>query len=174
VSGIANLSADDISCDDLSCDTISVGNYSHVLVEASVANNVLTLTRSDGTTETFSKATSLDGAWSGGTLDVTASPQGVHFYVGIYDARSQDVTWDGLNGSIKIYANKNGNESRYDTGKTLHITAPNDWSYGSASSSSSSFSYDKNYTMNPNYAYHRFGVTVNGVTKYIQIHILQS
>lgn len=50
--------------------------FTNCIVDASVANNTLTLTRASGTTVTFSKATTLSGAWSGATYTVTASPQG--------------------------------------------------------------------------------------------------
>jgi len=48
-----------------------------MIKSASVSGNMLTLTKFNGDTINFSKATSLSGAWSGGnTWTVTASPQG--------------------------------------------------------------------------------------------------
>ena len=73
---------------------------------------------------TFSRATTLSGAWSGGTFTVNASPQGKQKTTGIFDLRSQDVSWSGLNGTIAVYANMDGDEVRRDTGKRLHVTAP--------------------------------------------------
>ena len=73
---------------------------------------------------TFSRATTLSGAWSGGTFTVDASPQGTQKSTGIFDLRSQDVSWSGLNGTIAVYANMDGDETRRDTGKRLHVTAP--------------------------------------------------
>lgn len=73
---------------------------------------------------TFSRATTLSGAWSGGIFTVDASPQGKQKSTGIFDLRSQDVSWSGLNGTIAVYANMDGDETRRDTGKRLHVTAP--------------------------------------------------
>ena len=57
----------------------------NMIVDASVSGNTLSLwKRGDPAATpsiTFSKATSLSGAWSGGTLTVTASPQGEEFIV---------------------------------------------------------------------------------------------
>ena len=72
----------------------------------------------------FSRATSLSGSWSGGVFSVTASPQGDTMQAGLFDATSSDVTWSGLTGTVKVYANLNGGETKYDTGKTLRVTAP--------------------------------------------------
>ena len=58
---------------------IKLGNYSSFsdcVKDASVSGNTLTLTKASGGTVTFSKATSLSGAWSGNKYTVTASPQG--------------------------------------------------------------------------------------------------
>ena len=50
-----------------------------------------------------------------------------------------------------------------------------EWSYGSMSTSSSDpGSAAKSYTIGVGYNYGRFGVTVNGETKYIKIHVLRS
>lgn len=50
-----------------------------------------------------------------------------------------------------------------------------EWSYGSMSTSSSDpGSAAKSYTIAVGYNYGRFGVTVNGETKYIKIHVLRS
>ena len=73
---------------------------------------------------TFSRATTLSGAWSGGIFTVDASPQGKQKSTGIFDLRNADVTWSGLNGTIAVYANMDGDETRRDTGKRLHVTAP--------------------------------------------------
>lgn len=50
--------------------------FTDCVVDASVANNTLTLTKASGATVTFSKATSLTAAWSGDTFTVTATPGG--------------------------------------------------------------------------------------------------
>lgn len=55
---------------------VGATDFSDCVINASVSNNVLTLTKASGGTVTFSKATSLSGGWSGGRYTVTASPQG--------------------------------------------------------------------------------------------------
>ena len=67
---------------------------------------------------------SFNHSWSGGTLTVSASPSGNETYVGIFDLRSQDISWSGRNATITVYANKDNGETRYDTGKRLYLTAP--------------------------------------------------
>jgi len=67
---------------------------------------------------------SFSHSWSGGTLTVSASPSGSETYVGIFDLRSQDISWSGRNATITVYANKDNGETRYDTGKRLYLTAP--------------------------------------------------
>ena len=67
---------------------------------------------------------SFSHSWSGGTLTVSASPSGNETYVGIFDLRSQDISWSGRNATITVYANKDNGETRYDTGKRLYLTAP--------------------------------------------------
>ena len=72
----------------------------------------------------FSRATTLSGAWDSGTLTVTASPQGNDATFGLFDLRSQDVSWSGRTGTISVYANRDDGETRFDTGKRLTVTAP--------------------------------------------------
>ena len=72
----------------------------------------------------FSRATTLAGVWSGGTFTVNASPQGNTIASSIFDLRSEDISWSGRTGTITIYANLDGGETRYNTGKTLTVTAP--------------------------------------------------
>lgn len=59
-----------------------------------------------------------------GTLTVTANPSGQTATMAIFDLRSQDVTWNGVTGTISLYANKNGGETRYATNRKLTVTAP--------------------------------------------------
>lgn len=59
--------------------SVGATNFSDCLINASVSNNVLTLTKASGGTVTFSKATSLSGVWSGNRLTVTATPQNVEW-----------------------------------------------------------------------------------------------
>lgn len=84
-----------------------VGNSELKLLDASVSNNTLTITKTDGTTVTFSKAASvtLSGEWSGSaaagkSFKVTASPSGVVTNVPFYSpsldgmaASASSKTW---------------------------------------------------------------------------------
>ena len=72
----------------------------------------------------FSRATTLSGAWSGGVYTVNASPQDKQITSGIFDLTNSDVSWSGLTGTIKVHANINGDEVKRDTGKRLYVTAP--------------------------------------------------
>lgn len=71
----------------------------------------------------FSRATTLAGVWSGGTFTVNASPQGNTISAGLFDLRNEDVSWNGNIATITLYANQNGGETRYNTGKTLTVDA---------------------------------------------------
>lgn len=57
--------------------TLSYSTMIEAIKSASVSGNTLTLTRMDGTTLDFSKATSLSGVWSGSTYTVTAKQNNV-------------------------------------------------------------------------------------------------
>lgn len=84
---------------------LSSGTVATMIQSASVSGNTLTLTRFNGTTLSFSKATSLTGVWSGTnrTWTVTASPQGNQdiIVIGTKDrntvgiARQNSDTWLG-------------------------------------------------------------------------------
>lgn len=57
--------------------TLNGDPITEVIVGASVSGNVLTLTKDDGTTITFSKATTVTGSWNGsGTYTATATQNG--------------------------------------------------------------------------------------------------
>lgn len=74
-----------ITCQDgISCVAVYANNnnITNPLMTASVSNNTLTLTNADGTSTTFSKATTLSGEWSGSyqagkSYTVTAKQNGV-------------------------------------------------------------------------------------------------
>lgn len=72
----------------------------------------------------FSRATSLGGVWSSGVLTVTATPQGNTLTAGLFDLTNSDVSWNGTTGTVKVNANLNGGETKYDTGKRLTVHAP--------------------------------------------------
>lgn len=72
---------------------------------------------------TFSRATTLSGTWSGGTFTVSASPQGNSISAGLFSVANADISWSGNTASFPVYANLNGGETKYNTGKTLSIDA---------------------------------------------------
>ena len=72
---------------------------------------------------TFSRATTLSRSWSGGEITVTATPQGNTLRCAIFDVVSGDITWNSNVASFPLYANLDGNEIKYPTGKTLRIDA---------------------------------------------------
>lgn len=85
-----------VSGDSLEANSLALGGSSctDLIKSASVSGNTLTLTYLKGDTVTFSKATTLSGAWSGGTYTVTASPQG--------NTRSTTLTEVDTNGEPTI------------------------------------------------------------------------
>ena len=122
-------------------------NLKNAIVEASVSNNTLTLKNLYGNTVTFSKATALDGAWSGGKLMVTASPQGTTF------ERTLDrdtITWDANHTATVPVIAKWGNNLQYSesTGKNFYVDASDEYSAGQTNG--------------------RNGVTVSSVSRSVQ------
>lgn len=87
---------------------------------------------------TFSRATTLSGTWSGGTFTVSASPQGNSISAQLFDVTGTDITWDGNTASFPVYANLNGGETKYGTGKTLTVDASARYTAGRNSVSISS------------------------------------
>lgn len=119
----------DATFGDASFDSITLsGNaFTEVVVDASVSGNVLTLTKDDGTTVTFSKATTLSGGWSSGTFTVDATQNNVN--VGSYTTTiTQGTTsWsaDGLTATIPIVATDTGSGGQsYATGRNVYAYAP--------------------------------------------------
>ena len=84
--------------------------------------------------------TTLSRTWSGGTVTVTASPQGKNLKMGIYDLRSGDITWNGNKASLKVYTNLDGNEQYYDTGKVLTVDAQSIYNKGKTDGSKTTLS----------------------------------
>ena len=87
---------------------------------------------------TFSRATTLSGVWSGGTFTVSASPQGNTISAALFSVAKADITWQGNTANIPVYANINGGETRYNTGKTLAIDATERYEAGAADSAPTS------------------------------------
>lgn len=67
--------------------------------------------------------TTLAGTWSNGQFTVNASPQGNSIRAQIMDVGSNDISISGNTISVYLYANLNGGETRYYTGKQLSINA---------------------------------------------------
>lgn len=124
ISQINTMQAHNISLDQ----TLMVGGTFYLLgqncnqlvnavIDVSISGGVLSLTQLDGTVTNFSKATALSGAWSGGDLMVSASPQGnTHtesLWVGGWN-------WSGMVGTANIYSD-NGNGVTHDTGADATI-----------------------------------------------------
>ena len=75
-----------------------------LIIGASVSGNTLTLTPLAGNDITFSKATSLSGAWSGGVYTVTASPQGNTRTIGFSSSANEYLVLYGKSGEY-VYTN---------------------------------------------------------------------
>ena len=103
--------------------TIGNADSSDLIVGAEVNGNVLTLTRYDGSTVNFSKATTLAAGWSGGIYTVTASPQGNSRETGLKSVANADISWSGNVASFMVYAYNDGSETPVSTGKTLSVDA---------------------------------------------------
>jgi hypothetical protein len=94
----------------------------------------------------FSRATALAGVWDGGEYTVTASPQGNTIRAALFDVRSSDITWDDHWAGFYVYANLDGGETRYNTGKYLWVDANSQWevTHGQFSRAAQPTSYDSN------------------------------
>jgi len=121
-----------ISCGDIDADNVSTNGQQLRLIDAKIENNILKITRlkDDGKTETlsFSKATSLSGAWSSsdlGKLTVTASPQGTTYTAQIYVEANGNPTRAALGKAllmpVKISAYMNGSETPSSTRYTSDV-----------------------------------------------------
>ena len=103
--------------------TIGDADSAGLIVDASVSGNTLTLTRYDGETINFSKATTLSAGWSGGIYTVEASPQGNSRETGLKSVANADISWSGNVASFLVYAYNDGSETPISTGKTLSVDA---------------------------------------------------
>lgn len=70
---------------------------------------------------TFSRATTLSGAWSSGKITVNASPQGSSWYSELKSVANADLSWSGTTVSFPVYAYNNGSETAVSTGKTMSV-----------------------------------------------------
>lgn len=148
------LSVNDIDCDGLVAENVEAAvvtsNYFYNSDDEDLNDAVKTVqiipdgnntyklqynTFSDETMQdagTFSRATTLGGAWSGGTLTVTARPQGNTLSSALFDVTASDITWNGNVATFPVYANFDGAETKFDTGKTLRIDATARYNAGKA------------------------------------------
>ena len=82
----------------------------------------------------FSRATTLTGAWSSGRLTVRASPQENSWYSDLKSIAAGDISWasgsSGKTGTVTIKAYNNGSESPVSTGKEMTIDATTIWEHG--------------------------------------------
>ena len=164
-------------------------------LDLSLSGNTYTLKKkhfysSDwSTVGTFSRATTLSGAW-GGTVaagkyfKVEASPQGETCYSKQLDGMStrSDKTWanDKKSFTQTIYVYDEDGIELYEENMSFGTTdsynagkADLSWSYGSLSHSNSApSSYAKKYDVDTSYRYWYFNVTVNGVSKRILLDVL--
>lgn len=99
---------------------ITATNIKSVIKDASVSNNVLTLTKWDGNTVTFSKATTQAPSWSGSTLTVTAKQVNGGTNT---DVASTTIGFGGSYGdhNVELVVDTNGYPSRYSA---THIEVP--------------------------------------------------
>lgn len=98
-------------------------NMDEAIVSATVSGNTLTLTNVKGDSVTFSKAVTLTGAWSGGTVTVSAS-SGASWYSTLKTLAAGDITWSGATGTFNVMAYNSGSEVPIDTGRQMTVNAP--------------------------------------------------
>lgn len=99
--------------------TLSAGKMATAVQSASVSGNNLTLKLFNGQTINFSKATVLSGSWSGGTFNVTASPQGKTFSTVIEQGTTD---WSGDAATVPINAyNSDRPSTKVSTGRNVYI-----------------------------------------------------
>lgn len=163
-----DVEVNSLDANDIYCSTTIQSNsfsfeggdlFTNCIVSAEVSGNVLTLTDAYGDTVTFSKATTLTGAWSGGTFTASASPQGNSISSGLFSVAAADITWNGNTASFPVYANLNGGETRYNTGKTLSIDASSKAPASGSASGRSGSSYDWSFAIK-----NSSGTTISNLT----------
>ena len=157
-----------------------------------IDGNTLKLTRWNGTTENFSRATAITQSWVSGSKSVMATASGAeskYFSVdfrfmsgpGVYfielfggvggaanslAGTSRNIQLGRNNNTVEI---QDGNGNKIANTPTYIIPAAS-WSYGNMQESSSQPSgAAKSYSIDTRYAYHYFDVTVGGETKRIAI-----
>jgi hypothetical protein len=127
-------------------------------------SKTVTFTKADGNTETitFSRATTLSGAWSSGVFTVAASPQNQYKWTSLTQGTA---SWSGKTVTIPIYATIDNGAAVIDTGKTVSATysgsdpvTVNNWQRTNFSSSTQNYGTGTRSLSIP------VKVDVNGVT----------
>ena len=98
--------------------------FVQVKKEESGGNITLKFTRANGLTAgsvTFSRATTLSGAWSGGIFTVNASPQGKSISTEIV---KRGESWSGLTGTVSVGFENPVSGTTGPTGLVFAVTAP--------------------------------------------------
>ena len=112
------------------------------IVDATVANNILTLTKGDGTKVSFSKAVTLKGSWSGGKYTVRAYQKNTNSKTGKVEEINVVNISTKLN-DIVLQANKNPTVSgKYDLKIPLKVMYDNGLPASKGNKSNTEFSKD--------------------------------
>ena len=140
--------------------------FVNVKKEESGGNITLKFTRANGRTAgsvTFSKATTLSGAWSGGKFTVTASPQGNTVSTFI---EGGSESWSNGTATIPVRYTSNGGQSYYNTGANCYAHVyKNDITMSRGSRQTSQPSADAAFGDLTQNGYYVYTVTVHGTSK---------
>ena len=139
IESISSLLAQNITAGDIDASSVKIRPVAGMgAINVATAYNGSSLTRSGNTYTlrlakmngeydeySFSRATTLSGAWSGRRFTVTASPQGDELYTDLWSAvPAANVTWDGTIATLNLYATLNGGETTYNAGPvTVNIAS---------------------------------------------------
>lgn len=114
--------------------TLTEADLETVIKSASVSGNTLTLTPMKGDPITFSKATTLTGAWSGGIYTVSASPQSVSnstYLSGLMEVANTTDGWDGNTYRSHVaYVNSQDDPTKKNTGYQVSVDASSRYTAG--------------------------------------------
>lgn len=130
-------------------------DFGKMIKTAEIVSNSLKLTKWNGDVLTFSKATTLSSAWSGGVITVTASPQGTTLQESLIQ---KSASWAANKKSATIPIHTTwGSSGQYesDTGWSVYIDASTAYNEGAARALDS---ISEAYTTAPN------GATYDGNT----------
>lgn len=131
ISSIASLLVQNVTGETIEASTVKIRPVGGMgAVSVATGYNGSSLTRSGNTYTlrlakfngdydeySFSRATTLSGAWSGRRFTVTASPQGEEFYTDLWSAVPlSNITWDGTVATLNLNAALNGGETTYSAG----------------------------------------------------------